>query len=493
MKIAQSKWAHYVPFIEAVEIDESSDVSTIPLNDVDVMYTVEKDYPSNEMGFLYRRIGKNKALYKVRMLSKKYSHREIESMISKAYKPAYNPEMMGKKEDACMALETSVYLGLYLDPNHSKFKRYRDVLYSAEMINEIVYFRPEIVGLIPDNIPNYNRIMATAIYKNPDSFEYMSMSKKMEPTLIEALFYARKEYNSVYQHRAIRYAKLGQITEFIKVNGLLMEELPAHLQDDNRLAYFAMMQNVRAKRFVSERIQTLATKEGLEELNTLQARARLWWITTKPIIVGKMNGLQRELERTLMPLAPYKYYVVQAVKSVRDQNVDWPTELPSFDRDALPNDSVAVVDDVKMKERMIEFGQDFRIFPNKEVVKRIEKEAGDSQIQYLWRLADLGAVGNIFVVYFKPVGDEYQGAIVLANEESISLTKYPAIYSLDGSSIWRVDDAGEFSPNVFEVERVFRAKEGSIRFVLKWRGAGGTNYYRLSQKGKDLFKEYIIN
>ncbi|MDA1354548.1 MAG: hypothetical protein O3A01_08835, partial [bacterium] len=493
MKIAKSKLAGYIPFIEPVVTEESSDVSTIPLNDVDVMYTVEKDYPSNEMGFLYRRIGKNKALYKVRMLSRKYSHREIESLISKAYKPAYDPEMMAKKEDACLALETSVYLGLYLDPEHPKFKQYRDVLYSAEMINEIVYFRPEIVGLVPDNIPRYNEVMATAIYKNPDAFEFLSMTKKLEPELIDALFYSRKEYDSIYQHRAIRYAKGAQITEFIKVNGLLMEELSGSLQDDNQLAYVAMMQNVRAKRYVSERIQKLVSKKGMDNLNTPIGKAQLFWIIKKPILLEKIGAIKHEFIRTLMPFAPYKHYVVQAVQSVYKKSVDWPSERPKIDKDALPNDSVAVVDDVEIKERMIEFEQDFKIYADKDMVKRIEDEAGDTQIQYLWRLADLGGIGSIFVVYFKPLGDEYQGAIVLAGDDTLSMTKYPAIYSLDGTSIWRVDDAGEFSPNVFEVERVFRAKEGSLRFVLKWRGAGGTNYYRLSQKGKDLFKEYIVN
>ncbi len=104
-----------------------------------------------------------------------------------------------------------------------------------------------------------------------------------------------------------------------------------------------------------------------------------------------------------------------------------------------------------------------------------------------WILADYGEVGQIQIVVFEAQGQNYLMSILLkAKDGSMKFMDYPAV-SPDGFSVWRVDDGGSISPNLFAIRLAAITDQGFVA-IVSWAGAEGENTFFLLEQ-QDAFQE----
>ena len=92
---------------------------------------------------------------------------------------------------------------------------------------------------------------------------------------------------------------------------------------------------------------------------------------------------------------------------------------------------------------------------------------------------------------FRPNGKDNLGAIVVKQNERIMFSDYAAVFSMDGESIWRVNDEGSFSSKTFVLDKVVKSSEGYLNFSFSWKGKYTTNQFNLIDQSGLLIKEFI--
>ncbi|GGF71581.1 hypothetical protein GCM10010912_15870 [Paenibacillus albidus] len=112
------------------------------------------------------------------------------------------------------------------------------------------------------------------------------------------------------------------------------------------------------------------------------------------------------------------------------------------------------------------------------------------EILRIWKLADLGTEGEVYVTQFVRDGNDMLFSIVLKSGEDYTYMDYPAVIQGDEYSVWRVDDGGEITPEMFSVLLAARTEQG-ILLGLNWWGAEGVSTFFLNQDGEQ-FKELDI-
>ena len=68
---------------------------------------------------------------------------------------------------------------------------------------------------------------------------------------------------------------------------------------------------------------------------------------------------------------------------------------------------------------------------------------------------------------------------------------YAAVFSMDGESIWRINDGGTFSAASFVLDGVKKSPEGQLNFSFSWKGDATINQFNLVDDGGILVKEFI--
>ena len=91
----------------------------------------------------------------------------------------------------------------------------------------------------------------------------------------------------------------------------------------------------------------------------------------------------------------------------------------------------------------IEYESEKTVVTNIRIINKIEK-LKKRRLMNLWRIARYGDSGQIYIAMFRPIGKDYLGAIVIKHKERIMFSDYAAVFSLDGESVWRVSDKGNF-------------------------------------------------
>ena len=66
-----------------------------------------------------------------------------------------------------------------------------------------------------------------------------------------------------------------------------------------------------------------------------------------------------------------------------------------------------------------------------------------------------------------------------------------SVFSMDGESIWRINDGGTFSAKTFILDQVLKSSEGYLNFSFSWKGKYTTNQFNLVDQSGLLIKEFI--
>ncbi|MBW7476922.1 hypothetical protein K0T92_19575 [Paenibacillus oenotherae] len=121
-----------------------------------------------------------------------------------------------------------------------------------------------------------------------------------------------------------------------------------------------------------------------------------------------------------------------------------------------------------------------------EEVKGAVAKAKDRAVSGIWNLAGFGTGEQLYLAQFERRDKDMLFSLVLKRDESLVFMDYPAVLE-DETSVWRVDDGGEVSPDMFSI--LFAAKTTSgLVLGVEWLGAEGTNAFLLLEKGNQ-FKE----
>ena len=111
--------------------------------------------------------------------------------------------------------------------------------------------------------------------------------------------------------------------------------------------------------------------------------------------------------------------------------------------------------------------------------------------QQIWKLADLTTNRQLYLVQFVRQDKDMLFSIILKDKEELIVMDYPAVIEEDEYSVWRVDDGGEVSPEMFSIMFAAETSDG-ILLGMEWWGAEGVNTFFLHKEG-DSFKEMDIH
>ncbi|KAI7253430.1 hypothetical protein KC345_g11374, partial [Hortaea werneckii] len=123
-------------------------------------------------------------------------------------------------------------------------------------------------------------------------------------------------------------------------------------------------------------------------------------------------------------------------------------------------------------------------------VRKSIAAAKQREIQSAWKLAGLSPERELYLVQFVRQDKDMLFSLVLWEDGKLSFKDYPAVIQNDEYSVWRIDDGGEVSPQMFSLLFAAQSADGLL-LGLNWWGAEGVNSFFLSQTG-NAFKELDI-
>lgn len=106
-------------------------------------------------------------------------------------------------------------------------------------------------------------------------------------------------------------------------------------------------------------------------------------------------------------------------------------------------------------------------------------------IQSIWKLADLPEDRQLYLVQFVRLDKDMLFSLVVREGNELSFMDYPAVIIDGASSVWRVDDGGEVTPDMFSLLFAARTESG-LALGLEWWGAEGVNSFFLLQQGASM-------
>ncbi|MRN52617.1 hypothetical protein [Paenibacillus monticola] len=109
-------------------------------------------------------------------------------------------------------------------------------------------------------------------------------------------------------------------------------------------------------------------------------------------------------------------------------------------------------------------------------------EAKGREVLHLWKLADVSVEQELFLVQFVKQDDNMLFCLVLKDSNGLVFADYPAVLQDDGNSVWRVDDGGEVTPEMFSLLFAAQTANGLV-LGLEWWGAEGVNTFLLHKDG----------
>lgn len=108
----------------------------------------------------------------------------------------------------------------------------------------------------------------------------------------------------------------------------------------------------------------------------------------------------------------------------------------------------------------------------------------DRGVSDMWSLADIGSDQKLYLVKFKNKDKDRLFSLVLFTGDDFLFRDYPAIAE-DETSVWRVDDGGEVSPDMFPLLFAAETKQGLL-LGLSWWGSEGINTFFLAENEGNL-------
>ena len=141
-----------------------------------------------------------------------------------------------------------------------------------------------------------------------------------------------------------------------------------------------------------------------------------------------------------------------------------PADTP-IDDDLVLEDSQSAPEDADEAALFdtIDFKNERTVVTDIRIINKIEIKK-KRRLLNLWRIAKFGDDGQVFVAMFRPNGKDHLGTIVVKQKERFMFSDYAAVFSMDGESIWRINDGGTFSAASFVLDDVKKSAEGQLNF-----------------------------
>jgi len=368
------------------------------------------------------------------------------------------------KENAYELMEKMVYAKQLNEASVTENKTLRSIIYHPNFMLKIAKAYPKILQVIPDSHPNYLQVAIKTVAHNPNAFNHLTLRFKRHPKVTALLFNAKSTYDDIYKHMAIQYALSdAERKQYIMHNGLLYLELPIEVRDNPYLAYHAYVQNDFVYPYMPPRIVDVFNDEGAIMVPR--------YMTKLTLIKQKLISVIRLAIRPIKDMLPSSNDGDEIAVNINEE--DDPGELEGENEFS---------DIVFVNERTVV--TDIRTINKIETKKK-------RRLLNLWRIARFGDNGQVFVAMFRPNGKEHLGTIVVKQNERIMFSDYAAVFSMDGESIWRIDDGGAFSAKSFVLDRVVKSSDGYLNFSFSWKGTYTTNKFNLVDQGGLLIKEFI--
>ncbi|MBT5856215.1 DUF4116 domain-containing protein [bacterium] len=434
---------------------------------------VINNYPKSNLRWLTRALGGATKFYRVKLINRTFTLKQYKQLIRHAYS--------GHKR-SIVALEYTLYSDLYKSPDSPIYRKFRNILYSPEFITRVSKQSPSLIAQIPEKVSHYEELAVIAVTQNPKAFKWLTLRYKMNEKVLDAYFKSNSRYNNKVQYEAIRYANPSQRFDFVSRNGLLLETLSDKDRSNRNLVYAAVIQNEKALRFASKDIKSAINELGVLTLNKPSG---IWFVLdykfVTPLVTMGTNTVDL-IEQWVVLGMDWLLKTKTLVINIILDRPDTGLEKTASKRSKLKTTKATLT-----KKR----GMDKQIKPvvDETLIERIETITG-WQLLELWQVTKLGQIGHVYVAKFKPKGSHYLGAIIYSEGKGVVMSKYPAVFSRDGNSIWRIGDKGEFGPDTFDIVQVTYTKQG-VEMILKWRGDTSTNYYTLIEKNGVLEKGFI--
>jgi hypothetical protein len=112
------------------------------------------------------------------------------------------------------------------------------------------------------------------------------------------------------------------------------------------------------------------------------------------------------------------------------------------------------------------------------------------QVSNCSTIATLAEGKRLILVEFERRGKDALAAIALVDGERMTFADYPAVFSGNGESLWRVDDGGRISPDDFRI--VFLLQKGTgYTMGVEWLGAEGESLGVFVSAGDNRFTQVI--
>lgn len=153
---------------------------------------------------------------------------------------------------------------------------------------------------------------------------------------------------------------------------------------------------------------------------------------------------------------------------------------------AVPNETYFIVKDSALTDRMLleltSIQKEKATTKMKSEITKLKKRA----VKNLWPLENIKGFGKLYLVEFKPKGNNMFASIALKTTEGWVFKDYPAKFKDD--SAWRVDDGGVITPDMFTFTFAARTSQGFI-IGIQWLGVEGesTSFLEFTRavKGKN--------
>jgi hypothetical protein len=107
-----------------------------------------------------------------------------------------------------------------------------------------------------------------------------------------------------------------------------------------------------------------------------------------------------------------------------------------------------------------------------------------------WPLARVGEDEEVVLLEFARRGQDALASLALVGPDLAAFEDYPATYRGEGEDLWRVDDAGQMSPDGFEILFALRTARGHLLGV-RWSSTESLSLSLLATRDGPRFEELV--
>jgi hypothetical protein len=137
---------------------------------------------------------------------------------------------------------------------------------------------------------------------------------------------------------------------------------------------------------------------------------------------------------------------------------------------AEPNETYFIVKDSALTDRML---VELKSINKEKVTTKMKSEIAKLKkraVKNVWPLENIKGIGKLYLVEFKPKGNNMLASIVLKTTEGWVFKDYPTKFK--DYSAWRVDDGGMITPDMFNFTFAARTSQGFV-IGVQWMGPEG--------------------